>query len=195
MTSVSPTGLPSKRSTARRLSPDAPRMLDERGERGSQPGLLRVTQGHERASAALDEERGLAAEQDDVGAGDPRRAPARALRPRERRAVRLRGIGRRQDQRSRPPRRPLAQPLDRAGQRELRAAQALDEVPATADAERLELAELAVDRGVATRDPFGAYAVTGHDPLALEQQLGERARIGLAREEPGGRATIGPASP
>ena len=66
-------------------------------------------------------------------------------------------------------RRLLAEPLDRAGERELRAAQAFDEVSAAADAERLQLAQLAVDGRVAARDPLGPHAVARDDPVPLEQ--------------------------
>ncbi len=68
-----------------------------------------------------------------------------------------------------------AQPLDRAGQRELRAAEALDEVPAPGDPERLELRELGVDRREPARHALGQHLLAGQDPVALEQQLGERA--------------------
>ncbi len=71
----------------------------------------------------------------------------------------------------------LAQPLDRAAERELRAAEALDEVAAPADAERLERPQLAVDRAVAAGDPLGAHAVARDDALPLEQELRERAPV------------------
>ena len=91
--SVSATGSPSKRSTASRFAPPARDVLDERRERRAEPVLLRLAQRHERAAAALDEERRLAAEQHDVRARDPGGTGARPLRPRQRRAVGLRGIG------------------------------------------------------------------------------------------------------
>ena len=81
----------------------------------------------------------------------------------------------------------LAQPLDRAGQRELRAAEPLDEVAAAAGADRLERAQLAVDGAVAAGDPLGADAVARHDPLPLEQQLRERASVGRASRRPKSR--------
>ena len=197
MTSVSPTGRPSKRSTASRFAPPRFTWPTSARERGAEPRLVGLAQRHERAAAALDEERRLAAEQHDVRAGDARRPRARALRPRERGAVRLRRIGRREHERVGLVvflRTQLAQPLDRAGQRELRAAEALDEVAAAADAERLEVAQLAVDGAVAAGDSFAAHAVARDDPLPLEQQLGERAPLGPARGRGATRATSGPAS-
>ena len=159
----------------------APHVVDERGERRTQPGLVRLAQRHERAPAALDEQRCLSAEQDDVRARDARRARARALRPRNRGSVRLRRIGRGEHERLRLvalARAQLAQALDRAGQRELRAAEPFDEVAAAADAERLEVAQLAVDGAVAAGDPLAAHAVARDDALALEQQLGQRTPVG-----------------
>ena len=98
----------------------------------------------EGAAAAVDEQRRLAAEQDDIRAGDPAaRAPARfgqgsaapygwaGSAAASTSARLLRGL--------------VAQPLDRAGERELRAAEALDEVAAAAGSEHLEAPELAVD--------------------------------------------------
>ena len=158
-------------------------MRDERGERGAEPLVLGLAQRHERAAAALDEERRLAAEQDDVRTGDARRARARALRPRQRGPVRLRRVGGGEHERLRlvaVPRPQLAQPLDRAAERELRAAEPLDEVAAPARAERLERAQLGVDGAVAAGDPLAADAVARDDPLALEQELGERAPVRLA---------------
>src|SRR5207302_10703974 len=78
-------------------------------------------------------------------------------------------------------------PLDGAGNRELCAAEAFDEVAAAADAERLQRTQLSVDGAVAARDAFPAHAVARHDSLPLEQQLGERARVRPSREETAGR--------
>ena len=138
-------------------------------------------------AAALDVEDRLGADEHDVGAR--RRAWARGARRRAwaRAAPRRRaGPGR---WRRAPGRRAVvvlalgAQALDRAGQRELRAAQALDEVAAAGDAERLEGAERVVERGEAAGDALGQHLLAGDDPVALEQQLGERAapRAGLGR--------------
>ena len=57
-------------------------VVDERRERRTQPRFVRLAQRHERAAAALDEERRLAAEQDDVRTRDARGPRAGALRPR-----------------------------------------------------------------------------------------------------------------
>src|SRR6184192_583952 len=130
-------------------------VLDERGECRSQPLLIRLAERDERTAAALDEERSLAAQQDDVRAGDARRAGAAAPGPGKRSTVRLRWIGGGEDERLRLLallRTQLAQTLDRAGERELRAAESLDEVAAPAGAERLQRALVGVDRAVAAGD-------------------------------------------
>src|SRR5918996_1658380 len=157
-------------------------MGDEGLESRPQPGLLGLAQRDERAAAALDEKRRLAAEQDDLGAGHAGGPRSRALRPGEGCAVRLRGIGGGEHERALLLR-PLAEALHRAGEGELGAAEPLDEIAAPADPERLHPAELAVHGGVAARDSLGADAVARHDPLPLEQELRERAWLGLAREE------------
>src|SRR6185503_15468917 len=72
----------------------------------------------------------------------------------------------------------LAEPLDRAGQRELRAAESLDEVAAPAGADGLERPELAVDGPVAAGDPLRTDPVARDDSLSLEQELGQRPAIG-----------------
>ena len=152
--------------------------VGERDERRPQPRVVGIAERHQRAAAPLDVERGVAAEQDDVRAGDPGRARARSPRPRQRRAVRLRRVGRGEDERvvlgSTPQ---LAQPLDGAGQRELRTAETLDEVAAPAGADRLEGAQLAVDGAVAARDALAADAVAHDDALPLEQELRERTPV------------------
>src|SRR5581483_8216297 len=81
----------------------------------------------------------------------------------------------------------LAEAFDRAAERELRSAEALDEVAAAAETEGLQRAQLAVDRAVAPGDPFGADGLAGDDPVALEQQLRQGAAVGSAGEEPGRR--------
>ena len=157
----------------------------------------RVAQRHERAAAALDVERRLAAEQDDVRARDARRARAGALRPRAA-PRRTAAPDRRRRARAAPGSSSglaqLAQPLDGAAERELRAAEALDEVAAAAEAERLERAQLGVDGAVAAGDALGADAVAGDDALPLEQQLGERAPLRRRRRRAARCATSGPAS-
>ena len=74
-----------------------------------------------------------------------------------------------------------AQPLDRARKRELGAAEALDEVPAAGGAEDLEVGELAVERREAAGDPLREHGLAGHDPVALEHQLGLGAQARAAR--------------
>ena len=68
-----------------------------------------------------------------------------------------------------------AQALDRPGERELGPAHALDEVPAPADAERLEVVEGVVQRGKATANVLRQHLLARDDPVALEQQFGQRA--------------------
>src|SRR4051794_5901602 len=125
------------------LAAGAADMRNEGRERDAQPLLLGLAQRDERAAAALDEEGRLAAEQHDVGARDARGAGAAAPRPRQRGSVRLCGVGGGEDERLRllPVLRPeLAQTLDGAAERELRTAEAFDEVAAAARPERLECA-------------------------------------------------------
>ncbi len=96
-----------------------------------------------------------------------------ALRPAQRGAVGLRGVGGGEHERRRLVVVALrAQALDRARERELRAAEALDEVAAARDADRLERGELVVERGEAARDALGQHLLAGDDAVALEQQLG-----------------------
>jgi hypothetical protein len=120
---------------------------------------------------------------------DTRCPRARPLRPREHRAVRLRRVGGGEDERllllvlARPE---LAQPLDRAAERELRAAEPLDEVAAAAKPQGLERLQLAVDGAVAAGDSLAADTVARDDPLPLEQELGEGAAVGVAGEQPVG---------
>ena len=71
-----------------------------------------------------------------------------------------------------------AQPLDRSRQRELRAAETLDEVAAPADAERLERGERVIEGREAARDPLREHELAGEDAVALEQELGDRAPPG-----------------
>src|SRR5262249_59202920 len=128
----------------------------------------------------------LAAEEDDVRSGDARRPRAGPLGPWQRGAVRLRGIsGRNHESRLALWRvAQLAEPLDGAAEGELGAAEALDEVPAAAETERLERTQLGVHRAVAAGDALGADGVPRDDPVPLEQQLGERAALTGARAEP-----------
>ena len=77
----------------------------------------------------------------------------------------------------------LAEPFDRAGERELGAAEPLDEVATPAGADRLERAQLAVDGAVAAGDALAAHTVAHDDALPLEQELGERPSVDRGREQ------------
>jgi hypothetical protein len=154
--------------------------LDQCREGGPKPALVRVAQREERAAATLDEKDCLASEEDDLGARDPGRTAGGALRPRQGRAVRLGRIGGGEHERLRLLaflRPQLPEPLDGATEGELRTAEALDEVAATAEPEGLECAQLAVDGPVAALDSFGPYSVAGDDALSLEEQLCQCATI------------------
>src|SRR5215212_3057222 len=117
---------------------------DERGERLEARAHARVVglgEHEDPAAAALDVEHGLAAGEDHVRARGALRALdlALALGPGQRRAIRLGGVGRREHDRRRLVLGLLrAQALHRARERELRPAEALDEIAAAADAERFE---------------------------------------------------------
>ena len=155
-------------------------VLDERSQGRPQPLLVRLTQRDDRAAAALHEQRGLAAEEDDLGSRDSGSSPSRRLRPGKRSAVGLRRVGRCDHEglvllallRAE-----LPKPLDRAAERELRPAEPLDEVAPPAEPERLERLQLPVDGAVAARNTLGADAVPRDDALPLEQELGERPPI------------------
>ena len=116
--------------------------------------------------------------------GRRRRPPARAgaarrLGPLQRRAVGLRGVGGGEhDRRRRVVVALRAQPLDRARERELRAAEALDEVAAAGDADRLQRRQRVVEGAEPARDALGQHLLAGDDAVALEQQLGLRAPAG-----------------
>ena len=130
----------------------------------------------------------LAAGQDHVRARHARR-PARVVAVGPATAARRRRAERGRRPRARPAGvlgRLGAQPLDGAGERELSAAESLDEVAAARDAERLELGQLGVDRREAARHALGEHLLAGQDPVALEHQLGQRAaprRRGRPRAE------------
>ena len=53
-------------------------LFDERGQRRAEPVLVRIAERDKRAAATLDEERRLAAEQDDLRAGNTSGSSARA---------------------------------------------------------------------------------------------------------------------
>src|SRR6266545_1757019 len=130
--------------------------------------------------------RGLAAEEDDLGTGDAGRAAPSKLGPRQPGAVGLRRVGRSDHERLGllallGPK--LAEPLDGAAERELRAAETFDEVATPAETEGLERLQLSVDRAIAAGDPFSTNAVSGHDPMSLEDELRKRAAIWLSRKQ------------
>src|SRR5204862_6535332 len=54
---------------------------DQGGQGDAEPFLLRLPERHERSTAPLDVEHGLAAQEDDVRTGDPGGAAVRTLRP------------------------------------------------------------------------------------------------------------------
>src|SRR5207244_622510 len=81
------------------------------------------------------------------------------------------------------PRSQLPQPLDGSAEGELRSTQPLHEVAAPAGAERLERAQLAVHGAVAAWNPLGPDGVAGDDAVPLEQELCERAAVGLGTGE------------
>src|SRR5438094_6785133 len=146
-------------------------VVDQRGESVAEPAILRIAQRDERAAAALDEQRRLAAEEHHARARDPRGPRARTLGPRKRCAVRLRRVGRGKYQRLRllaVSLTELAQPFDGAAERELRPAETLDEVAAATKPERLERPQLAVDGAVPAWDALRAHAFARDDPVALQ---------------------------
>ena len=160
---------PARRRSARaRASAPCPRARPRRAPRAPPAAARPVGDGRPRARlrgsaisvirlapAALHVQRRLVADQHDVGAGDPRRAALLALapRPRQRRPVRLRRVGRGDHQRGSPGSARARRRSTAPGQRELRAAHALDEVAAPADAERLEVGEGVVQQREAALMP------------------------------------------
>src|SRR6266550_1765412 len=155
-------------------------MLDEGRERGPQQLLVRHSERDDRAAATLDEERGLASEQDDVCARDAGSPTAGQLRPGQRRSVRLRWIGRSEHERVRLLsllRTQLTQPLDRATERELGSAEALDEIAAPREPERLERLWPPQGGAVPADDPFPADAGPRDDPPSFEQQFRQGTSI------------------
>src|SRR5262249_46695163 len=170
--SDSTTGSPSKRSTARRRPRPARTWSASAASAGrSQSGLGSRSGTSDRpprstysiaspptattyAPAALASRHRPSAARDAVRAGDAGGAPPRPPRPRQRRTVRLRGIGGGEHERLcvLVALAVLAQALDAAAERELGASKPLDEVAATAEPERLERAQLGIDGAVAAGD-------------------------------------------
>src|SRR6478672_8096084 len=104
---------------------------------------LERAEAEEAATAALDEHDRLAVAQQQVGAGGATGATtALELRPGQRGAVGVGRVGGGEDEVRAVAFGQRAQALDRAGEGELGAAEALDEVAAAGGAEQLEVAEL-----------------------------------------------------
>ena len=169
------------------------------------PGDVRVVgrrKGLERAPAAFEVERRDPVDDDH---GCPRGTLERpavvlaAARPRERGAVRVGRIGGGEDVDrwgiavggDRPAQCP--QSLDRAGERELGRAEAVDEVAAPDPARFLERPQDRVDAGKAAVVAFGHHGLPDHDAVAVEEGEAERVeplgrRAGrLARRATSGR--------
>lgn len=170
------------------LRSPASHVLDESREGRAKPLGIGLSKRNERATASLDEEHGLATEKNHPRSGDSRGTGAGAPRPRNRRAVRLRGIGCGKHEGlsllvTKALRPELAQALDGAGLRELRSPEAFDEVSAPAHAQRLERSQFRVHGSVSPSDALATNAVARHDSLPLEQELRQRAPVRLAGEE------------
>src|ERR671935_88926 len=164
-----------------------PCVLRERGDRVDPS--VGLGEGEERSGPAFQERGELAAGEDRVGPGGARGA-TRAARPGQGRAVRLRRIARRDGDgfvRSLGRRlAELAEPVDRAGEGELRGAEPLDEVPAPSGAGLLHRAQHRVDARVPARDTLGEHRLARHHAVALEEL--ERAGVGDLGRARGGLA-------
>ena len=104
------------------------------------------------------------------------RRPSARFGHAQRGAVRLGRVGGGEDQVLVLALRQAAQALDRSGERELGAAEALDEVAAPRGAEHLQVRELAVEAREAAGHALGEHRLAGDDPVALQHQLGLRAQ-------------------
>src|SRR5204862_6384457 len=113
------------------LCAQAANMGDDRLERRAEPHRVGLAKGEERPSAALDEEHRLPRDEHDESSRNAGRPRPRPLRPGNGPTIGLSGIGGRDYERRLVVSR-LAKTLDRAGKRELRSAEAFDEVAATA---------------------------------------------------------------
>ena len=134
------TGSPSTRSIASFGTTFSRAAVGELGDRLDQLLALELDQADDALAAALDVDDRVAVAQQHVGARGARRPPALGpLRPRQRRAVGLRRVGGGEQQVVVLAMRQAAQALDRAGERELGAAEPLDEVAAARGAEHLEV--------------------------------------------------------
>jgi hypothetical protein len=77
-----------------------------------------------------------------------------------------------------------AQPVDGAGDGELRCPESLDHVPASTPAGLLHRPKHLIDAGKSTSDALGVQCPSGEDPVALEERLGAGIR-------PAGRVGLG----
>ena len=195
----SSTPAPSARSTVSRPSWPSRTASDSASTAGCSRCRV-LGPGEQGAPAALDVQHQAAVDEHDQGAGLAARACGRRPRrrrgrPRQRGAERVGRVGGREHQGARRRRAPLArgsssarssaaphgaQPVDRAGQRELRGAEALDEVAAPAAPGLLERREHPVDRGEPAGRPLGHHRAADHHAVPVEQHLGQR------RGPPGG---------
>jgi hypothetical protein len=166
----------------------------ERVDRGCGDHVV-VAERQERPAATLDVQRERALDEHDQGTRLATRAvPRLLLRPGQCRAVRVRGVGRRQRHCLRLVRRCRAdegtQPVDSAGGAELGRTQAVDEVPATAATGLLEPRQHAVRRGEAAGRPLARDGAARDDTVPVEQALGRgvgtpgRVGLDLGEHEP-----------
>ena len=148
-------------------------------------GLFVRQEGRHLPRATAHHRRDRPVHEDDVGARRPREARVLALRPGERRAVGVRGVGGGENDGLRLVGIGLAeraQPVERAGVRELQAAEAGHEVAAADAAGLFEGLQHRVDRREPARDLLERDRVAGQDAVALQQLLGEGFRpLGGAR--------------
>src|SRR5688572_26455581 len=167
------------------------RVCLRRERRGDEPAcschlvLVAVGEREQRALVACEPRGKDAVDKDDEGAGRPHRTPAlRALGPRERGAIQVRGIRRRERHDLRLVARLAhgAQAVDRAGQSELRRAAAGNEVAAAHATRVLHRLEHAVHAGESAGEPLRLHGLPRHDAVPLEQLMNARGDA-LGRRE------------
>ena len=177
ITAESATGSPSKRSTASRFRP-VRRVCSTSARRRPEPARRRARCSGTSVRPPRSTNSAASPPRSTTCAPATRAArPSARFGPRQCSSVRLCRIGCSEDERrafsssrGRSSRRRSTAPSER----ELRATETLDEVPAPTEAERLERAQLPVHRAVPAGDPLGANAVPRDDALTLEQELRER---------------------